>query len=198
MATILVVDDDQAIRFTLKQLLSKRGHDIVLAESGEAALPHLPDVDLVVTDLAMPGMDGLALPKAAREAAPSLPVILLTAFGDERVAVNAIKAGAYDYIAKPFDNEDFPPYRGARSRGRPAQARESKAACRTRPGKAPDRGEPGHATRVGGRRASRSSGRDGADSRRDRHRERDGRVSSPCARRAREPTHHPFQLCGAA
>jgi two-component system, NtrC family, response regulator AtoC len=107
MARILVVDDDPAIRFTLEELLRKQSHEVQVAASGEEALEHLEDVDLVVTDLAMPAMDGLELLRIARERVPSVPVLLLTAFGSERIAVNAIKAGAYDYLAKPFDNDEF-------------------------------------------------------------------------------------------
>ncbi len=107
MARILVVDDDSAIRFTLEELLRNSGHEVVVASGGQQALSCLEDVDLVVTDLAMPGIDGLALLRLVRQRTPAVPVILLTAFGNERIAVNAIKAGAYDYLAKPFDNDDF-------------------------------------------------------------------------------------------
>ena len=107
MAHILVVDDDPAIRFTLEELLRTDGHVVATAENGEEALERATDADLVLTDLAMPGMDGLALLRALAKTRPALPVIMLTAFGSERIAVNAMKAGAYDYIAKPFDNDDL-------------------------------------------------------------------------------------------
>jgi DNA-binding NtrC family response regulator len=107
MARILVVDDDPAVRFTLEQILCKEGHQVDAEESAERALARIEDADRVLTDLAMPGMDGLALLRHVRERRPELPVILLTAFGSEKVAVSAIKAGAYDYLAKPFDNDEL-------------------------------------------------------------------------------------------
>ena len=107
MARILVVDDDPAIRFALLELLRTAGHEGIACEDGREALPKLSDVDLVLTDLAMPGMDGLELLQAAARKNVNVPIIMLTAFGSERIAVNAIKAGAYDYIAKPFDNDEL-------------------------------------------------------------------------------------------
>lgn len=107
MATIWVVDDDAAIRFTLEQLLGKRGHEVVSFDDARAALERIAEADLLLTDMAMPEMDGLELIAAVKREHPRLPVILITAFGSERVAVNAIKAGAYDYVAKPFDTDDL-------------------------------------------------------------------------------------------
>jgi len=106
-AKVLVVDDEPAVRFTLREVLVERGHTVVEAASGAAALDLLEGVSAAVTDLAMPGMDGLALLAAIRDKDPSLPVILLTAHGSEKVAVQAMKAGAYDYAAKPFDIDEI-------------------------------------------------------------------------------------------
>ncbi len=103
---ILVVDDDPAIRFTLKTLLEDQGHRVALAASGQSALASLEDVELVFTDLQMPGMDGLELIGRLKEHDRLLPVVLVTSHGSEKVAVAAMKAGAYDYLAKPFDIDE--------------------------------------------------------------------------------------------
>ena len=93
--------------FTLKEVLVERGHEPIAAASGRDALGRLDGVEAVVTDLSMPGMTGLALLAAIRERDAALPVVLLTAHGSEKVAVSAMKAGAYDYAAKPFDIDEL-------------------------------------------------------------------------------------------
>lgn len=103
MTTVLIVDDEAPIRFAIREILEDRGHDVIEAASGEAALARLDDADLVLTDLAMPGMDGLALLTAIRERTRGTPVVLLTARGTEKTAVLALKGGAFDYLTKPFD-----------------------------------------------------------------------------------------------
>ena len=107
MAKVLVVDDDAALRFTLEEVLGDKGFEVVSADSGAQALERLAGVDAVITDLAMPGMDGLALLAQLREREPELPVVLLTAHGNERTAVQAMKAGAYDYLHKPFSTDEL-------------------------------------------------------------------------------------------
>ncbi len=107
MAKLLLVDDEPGVLFTLKELLEERGHTAVLARSAEDALTKFDGVEAVVTDLSMPGMDGLQLLRSLHERDESLPVILLTAHGSEKIAVQAIKAGAYDYCTKPFDIDDM-------------------------------------------------------------------------------------------
>ncbi|MFT3768899.1 MAG: sigma-54 dependent transcriptional regulator [Minicystis sp.] len=107
MGKVLVVDDEPAVRFTLKEVLADRGHEVVTAASGSEALSRLDGVEAVVTDLAMPSMDGLELLRALRERDAALPVTLLTAHGSEKVAVAAMKAGAYDYATKPFDIDEI-------------------------------------------------------------------------------------------
>jgi two-component system response regulator HydG len=103
----LVVDDDDGVRYTLSGILTDHDVDVTEASNGEAALRTL-DADnepfhLVITDLRMPGMSGLDLLEAIR-ARPNPPrVILITAHGSERVAVEAMKRGAYDYFRKPFE-----------------------------------------------------------------------------------------------
>ena len=106
---ILVVDDEETIRMALGELLRSEGHAVrEAAEGGEglAALEGAP-ADLVLADLRMPGMDGMRLLEAVRSGFPDTLVVLITAQGDERTAVQALKLGAYDYVPKPFDNEEI-------------------------------------------------------------------------------------------
>ncbi|MDQ3341297.1 MAG: sigma-54 dependent transcriptional regulator [Myxococcota bacterium] len=107
MTTVLLVDDEPGVLFTLSELLTERGHRVLTARSGDEALTKLEDADTVVTDLSMPGMDGLELMGQIVQRDPQLPVLLLTAHGSERVAVAAMKQGAYDYLAKPFDIDEI-------------------------------------------------------------------------------------------
>jgi two-component system response regulator AtoC len=107
MARLLLVDDDPAMLFALKELAESSKHEVVVAPSGGEALALLDGVDAVVTDYAMPAMDGVQLLKSIRDRDESLPVILLTAHGSERIAVRAMKAGAYEYVTKPFDIEEM-------------------------------------------------------------------------------------------
>ena len=106
MSTILLVDDEPGVLFTLGEVLTDRGHRVVSARSGAEALTKLDEADAVLTDLSMPGMDGLELMAQIVQRDPALPVILLTAHGSERVAVVAMKQGAYHYLAKPFDIDE--------------------------------------------------------------------------------------------
>src|SRR6266481_3642952 len=98
---------ETAMLLKLRGLLASHGQEAVIARSGQEALDHLDGVDAVITDFAMPGMDGVQLVRAIHERDDSLPVIVLTAHGSERVAVQAMKGGAYDYVTKPFDGEEF-------------------------------------------------------------------------------------------
>jgi len=106
---ILVVDDEAAIRLALAELLGSEGHAVREAAGGDEALAALDGApaDLVLADLRMPGMDGLRLLAEIRARFPETLVVLVTAQGDERTAVEALKLGAYDYIPKPFDNEEI-------------------------------------------------------------------------------------------
>ncbi len=107
MANVLLVDDEPAVRAALKELVQGRGWDPLLARSGAEALDLVERADAVVTDFAMPDMDGMELLRAIHERDENLPVILLTAHGSERLAVRAIKAGAYEYVTKPFDVDEM-------------------------------------------------------------------------------------------
>jgi len=104
-ATILVVDDDERQRYALGALLRNLGHETVLAADLPAAARLLGEgeVDLIITDLRMPGGSGLELLDAAQVSAPDTPVIVLTAFGTVETAVQAMHKGAFDYLLKPFD-----------------------------------------------------------------------------------------------
>src|SRR5215212_8412791 len=106
---ILVVDDEPSIRFSLTELLEEAGHDVREAPHAPAALAMLDEApaDLVLSDLTMPAMDGLQLLDEVRARHPGSLFVLMTAHGDERTAVRALKLGAYDYIPKPFDNEEI-------------------------------------------------------------------------------------------
>jgi two-component system response regulator AtoC len=99
---VLVVDDEPAVRFALEEALAAGGFEVITAAGAAEALPRAAAVDVVLTDLVMPGEDGLALAARLRELDPDLPVILLTARGSERIAVQAMKAGAHDYLTKPW------------------------------------------------------------------------------------------------
>jgi two-component system response regulator AtoC len=107
MRRVLVVDDEPAVRAALKELVQGRGWEPLVARSGSEALALVDRADAVVTDFSMPEMDGLELLRAVRERDASLPVILLTAHGSERLAVRAIRAGAYEYVTKPFDVDEM-------------------------------------------------------------------------------------------
>ena len=107
MPRVLLVDDEPSVRAALKELVQGRGWEPLVARSGPEALDLVDRADAVVTDFSMPGMDGLELLRAVRERDETLPVILLTARGSERLAVRAIKAGAYEYVPKPFDIDEM-------------------------------------------------------------------------------------------
>jgi two-component system, NtrC family, response regulator HydG len=105
----LVVDDDDGVRYTIVNILEESDFEVDEAPSGEAALERLDRVDphLVITDLRMPGIDGLELLRRI-QARPAPPrVIMITAHGSERAAVEAMKLGAYDYFRKPFEMEEL-------------------------------------------------------------------------------------------
>lgn len=102
---ILVVDDEESIRWALRKALEREGYRVVLAADGVEGLTRAtdPSIDLVLMDIKMPGAEGLETLSRIKEARPELPVIIMTAFGTLQAAVQAMKRGAYDYITKPFD-----------------------------------------------------------------------------------------------
>lgn len=108
-ARILVVDDDADLRKLLQLRLSAAGYAVVTAASGEEAMAALPGLrpQLVLTDLRMDGMDGMALFSAINRQQPSLPVIILTAHGSIPDAVEATQKGVFSYLTKPFDSGEL-------------------------------------------------------------------------------------------
>ena len=105
MSRLLVIDDEQAICWGLAQLGQRLGHEVQTASSAEQGLERAAQQppDLVLLDVRLPGMDGLAALARLRELAPTAPVIIMTAHGDLGTAVEAVRQGASDYVAKPFD-----------------------------------------------------------------------------------------------
>jgi len=105
MSHILVVDDEEAVCWTLKKALTQEGHSVAVAASAEEAFQrvgqHKPDA--VVLDVRLPGLDGLTALGRFKQMAPHAPVIVITAFGNLDTAVRAVEGGAFDYLAKPFD-----------------------------------------------------------------------------------------------
>ncbi|MDD5309502.1 MAG: sigma-54 dependent transcriptional regulator [Deltaproteobacteria bacterium] len=106
---ILVADDEPNLRKVLKATLERDGHEVHAVEDGAAALAVLEDhhIDIVITDLKMPKVDGLTLLRRVVEERPGLPVIMITAHGTVDTAVEALKLGAFDYITKPFERREM-------------------------------------------------------------------------------------------
>jgi len=109
LANILVIDDDRNIRRTIAATLSGGGHLVLEADSGESALAQgaAAEVDLAVCDVRMGGMDGFKLLEELKRRIPSLPVVMMTAFGTIPDAVRAMRLGAYDYLPKPFSADQL-------------------------------------------------------------------------------------------
>lgn len=101
---ILVVDDEDVIRDSFSEWLTEAGYEVATASDGGEALDIISsqEIDIVIADLKMPGMDGIELMKRVKGADPNLPVIIMTAYGSIASAIEAMKAGAYDYLEKPF------------------------------------------------------------------------------------------------
>ena len=109
MATFLIVDDNKSSTNTLCALVERRGHKAHAAFDGEQALTVLEaeSIDVLVTDLKMPRMDGMQLLKAAHDRWPDLVVIVITAHGSVEAAVEAMRSGAFDFVTKPLDNNEL-------------------------------------------------------------------------------------------
>lgn len=108
-ARVLIVDDEISIRKVLSTQLRRHGLATLTASDGEEAIERLGNtaIDVVVTDLRMPGVDGMGVLAHVREHLPGLPVILITAHGTIDTAVEALKQGAFDYVTKPFDQDEL-------------------------------------------------------------------------------------------
>ena len=106
---ILVIDDEKSQREILKDILVDAGYSVVIAENGEQGIHYAVNdkFNLILTDLKMPGKDGLDVLKEIRQSDPEMQVIIMTAFGTIPGAVNAIKGGAYDYLTKPFKKDEL-------------------------------------------------------------------------------------------
>ncbi len=109
LKNILIVDDEAVIREGMRRILESEGYFVETSASGRAAIEKIQekDFDVVVTDLKMPGMDGIEVLKAIKILQPDVPVIIITGYSTVDTAVEAMKSGAFDYIAKPFTPEQI-------------------------------------------------------------------------------------------
>jgi len=107
--TIHVIDDEPIIHDVLGQLLQSEGYQVEISASGEEALPKLQHqkFDLTLLDLLMPGLDGLEVLKQIKRIDPEALAIIITAYASVESALTAMKMGAYDYIQKPFKNDEL-------------------------------------------------------------------------------------------
>jgi DNA-binding NtrC family response regulator len=108
-ASILVVDDDRAIRESLNSLLSDKGYDVFTVEDGHQAIDAVRqrEWDIALVDLKMPGIDGLEVLREVTKISPNTRVIIITGYATVESAVEAMKQGAVDYIAKPFTVDEL-------------------------------------------------------------------------------------------
>lgn len=108
MEKILIIDDNESLRYTLTSVLEEAGYKSTAVEDGFKGIDEIKtnSFNLVISDMKLPGMDGLEIIKKIKKINIDIPVIVLTAFGDIKNAVDAIKHGAFDYLTKPFNNEE--------------------------------------------------------------------------------------------
>lgn len=108
MKKILVVDDEESVRVILKQMLEQGGYSAEVASNGEEALAILKKspFDMLISDINMPVMDGVALLSKSKDLYPKMPVIFVTAYGKDKIIMEAMKVGLADYIEKPFRIDD--------------------------------------------------------------------------------------------
>ena len=106
---ILVVDDEQIVLDSIKKLLRKDNYEVIGVLNAREGLDKVEggDVDIVLTDLMMPGIDGLEFMKLAKEKRPHLPIIMITGYATINTALQATQLGAFDYVAKPFSKAEF-------------------------------------------------------------------------------------------
>ena len=105
-ATLLIVDDEELVRWSLRERLTREGHTVVEAGTAAAAVEQASGVDLVLLDYRLPDGDGLSVLRRIKESSPDTPVILMTAFSTVENAVDAMKHGAYHYLNKPFNLDE--------------------------------------------------------------------------------------------
>jgi nitrogen regulation protein NR(I) len=134
LGKVLVVDDEANLRKVLSTMLRRDGFDVAVASDGEQGLAefHKHGADIVVTDLVMPRAGGLELLKGVHAADPGVPVVIITAHGTVDSAVEAIKAGAFDYVTKPFDQAELSAVILKAARTRQSSLRSVRADGRTR------------------------------------------------------------------
>jgi nitrogen regulation protein NR(I) len=106
---ILLIEDDAGIRANLQKVLTEEGHDVAVETRGDDGLSRTSreSFNVVITDLRLPGLNGLDLVRQVHAAQPRLPIILFTAFGTTETAIETMKCGAYDYVLKPFDVQEM-------------------------------------------------------------------------------------------
>src|SRR5262249_28405591 len=109
MPKVLVVDDESALRSVIAEILSARGLDVTEAPSGEIAieLSTRNAFDLVLLDLNLPGINGIEVLRLLHDRDPEILILLMTAFGSVKTAVEAMRGGAFDYLQKPVDYEEL-------------------------------------------------------------------------------------------
>ncbi len=109
MLTILIVDDERAARVAMRKVLARAGFDVIEAQDGEGALRSVREdaPDIVMLDVNIPPPDGMEVLRQVAAAQDAPPVIMITAYGSERLAAEAIKQGAYDYIPKPYELDEL-------------------------------------------------------------------------------------------
>jgi DNA-binding NtrC family response regulator len=110
MKTILLVDDELEILKSLGEILSRFGYQVIARQSAQEALASVKDganIDLVITDYRMPGMDGLEFLNALRQMDPSVPVIMLTAYGAVESYLKSLSLGVYEYVNKPIKAKEL-------------------------------------------------------------------------------------------
>jgi len=105
MHTVLIVEDKESMARMLEETLITEGYNVLTARDGTEGtkLIRQENIDMLLTDLKLPGKDGISLLKVSKEEDPLRPVIVMTAFGSVETAVSAMKEGAYDFITKPFN-----------------------------------------------------------------------------------------------
>ena len=106
---ILIVDDEASMRRNIVDYLSMKGYSLLEAESGEEAIEIITStpLDLIILDINLPKMSGLDVLKLTKKDNPDLPCLLLTAYGTSDKAIKAMKLGAFDYLEKPFELDEF-------------------------------------------------------------------------------------------
>ena len=104
-----IVDDDESVRIATKSLLSSLGWRVHTFASAEEFLhsPSVNDTSCLIVDMQMPGMNGIELQQALRNGGYTTPIVFITAFPDERIAARALRAGALDFLTKPFDEKSL-------------------------------------------------------------------------------------------